>query len=64
MKSVWIEFLSFQRADIDKTFISMPSGIVEVQNHSLGAHFESAIAYFFSILTNCSNNAPSNPYMH
>ena len=50
----------------------MPSGIIEVQNHSLGGYFpksafalysgkfESTIAYFVLIVTGCSNNATSN----
>ena len=60
--------------NLDQTFTSVPSEIVEVQNRSLGGHFpnlpshcdkfESTIAYFFSVLADCSNNAPSNPYTY
>ena len=49
-----------------RNFTSMPSGNVEVQNLSLGGHspksasycgkFESIIAYYFSISTDCFNN--------
>ena len=57
--------------NLGQTFTSMPSGIIKVPNHSLGGHSpKSAFALrqvrinrcmFLSILTDCSNNAPSNP---
>ena len=57
----------------DWTFTSMPSWIIKVQNHSLGGHFpeiclctvESSnqpLHIFFWILTDCSDNIPSNTY--
>ena len=60
---------------LGRTFTSIPSGIVEVRNRSLGGHFpKSAFAlwqvrinnciFFFSILTDCSNFDPSNPYRY
>ena len=58
---------------LGKTSTSLPSGITAVQNHSLGGHshlpshcgkLESAISYLFSILTDWSNNARSNPYKY
>ena len=62
------------RSYLGQTFTSMLSGIIEVQNCSLGCHFsKSAFALwqdwmnnfkFFSILTNCSNNDMSNPYRY
>ena len=56
---------------IVRTFTLMPSGIVVVQTRTpppsnLPSHcgkFESTIA-FFSILTDCSNNVPSNRYRY
>ena len=55
------------RPYLGQIFTSMPNGIVEVQNCSLGGHspnlpshcgkFESTIAYFFPILIDCYNNA-------
>ena len=62
------------RPYLGQTFTSMPSGIVEVQNRSLGGHFpKSAFALwqvwmnnciFFSIPTNYSNNDPSKTYRY
>ena len=62
------------RPYLDRTFTSMSSGIVEVQNRSLSDHFpKSTFALWqvrinncilFSILTDCSNNAPSTPYIY
>ena len=59
------------RLYLGRTFTSMPSGIVEVQNRSLGGHFpKSTFALckvwinnctFFSILTDFFNNACPTP---
>ena len=48
----------------------MPSRIFKVQNRRLGGHFAlwqlriNNCMVFFSIITDCSNNAPSNPYRY
>ena len=56
------------RIYLDRIIISMPSGIVAsevVIAPNLPLHcgkFQSTITYLFSILTDCSNDAPSKPY--
>ena len=57
---------------LGQTFNARSSGIVELRNHSIGGrspksificdNFESIFAYFFKSFSDCSNNAPSNPY--
>ena len=59
------------RPNLGQTFTSMPIGIIKDRNHSLGGHSPiSSYALwqvrinsyiFLSILTDCSDNAPSNP---
>ena len=55
-----------------RTFTSVQSEIMEVQNRRLGhfpksafalwqVRFNNCIYFFLSIITDCSNNAPSNP---
>ena len=58
---------------LGRSYTSKQSEIVEVQNLSLSGHFPKSDfalwqvrinnCIFFSILTDCSNNAPSNPYI-
>ena len=56
---------------LSRTITSKPNGIVEVQNRSLGSHFTKSAStlssnqklyIFFSIITGCFNDTPSNPY--
>ena len=90
INSIWIAFVCSRWAEIDmekpvtapreirpylgRTFTSMASGVVKVQNCSLVVHSPKSafalwqvritIAYIFSILIECSNNALFNPYRY
>ena len=56
------------RCYLSRNFTSMATGIVQVQNRSLGGAcalwFASVIACYLSIPTDCSNNVLSNPYRY